>query len=145
MDETLVIRGVALSGKAVDLILAGARKKTAEFGVPMCVAVCDASGYLLAFWRSERARLANIQMSIVKATGAALRRRATADELKMRPDDPTQTIRMTLAAGADSTTTLSGGIPILIGDELVGAIGVSGGHREQDIAIAQAGIDALGL
>lgn len=146
MDETLLIRnGITLSAKAVDLIVAGAGKKAVEIGVPMCIAVVDASGYLLAFRRSEDARLANIQMSITKAVSAALRRRATADELKLRPEDPVQSVRTTLAAGADKVTSMSGGIPIFVEDQLVGAIGVSGGSRDQDIPVAQAGIDALGI
>ncbi|MBV1912419.1 MAG: heme-binding protein, partial [Cycloclasticus sp.] len=36
-----------------------------------------------------------------------------------------------------------GGLPIMEGDELIGAIGVSGGSEEEDIICAQAGIDAI--
>jgi uncharacterized protein GlcG (DUF336 family) len=38
--------------------------------------------------------------------------------------------------------TFGGGLPIMEGDELIGAIGVSGGSEEEDIICAQAGIDA---
>jgi len=39
--------------------------------------------------------------------------------------------------------TFGGGLPIFEGDDLIGAVGVSGGSEEEDIACAQAGIDAI--
>ena len=36
-----------------------------------------------------------------------------------------------------------GGLPIVVNDQRIGGIGVSGGSEEQDDAIAQAGLDAL--
>ena len=38
---------------------------------------------------------------------------------------------------------LEGGIPIIVGGKLIGAIGASGGTSPQDAQVAQAGIDAL--
>jgi uncharacterized protein GlcG (DUF336 family) len=37
-----------------------------------------------------------------------------------------------------------GGFPITIGDVVVGAIGVSGGHYSQDVQVAEAGLAAVG-
>ena len=37
-----------------------------------------------------------------------------------------------------------GGFPISVGDVIVGAIGVSGGHYSQDSEVAQAGLGAVG-
>lgn len=39
--------------------------------------------------------------------------------------------------------TFGGGLPIRVGDRVVGGIGVSGGSVEQDVACAQAGLDAM--
>lgn len=39
---------------------------------------------------------------------------------------------------------IGGGIPIVVGDAVVGAIGVSTGTPAQDIECAQAGVDAVG-
>ena len=36
-----------------------------------------------------------------------------------------------------------GGYPIKVGDAVVGAIGVSGGHYSQDMEVAQAGLTAV--
>lgn len=146
MSDAFILRNrVALAAAGADAAAAAAKRKAVEIGVPMCIAVVDAGGHLLAFARNDDTRLANIQMAITKAVSAVMRRRATADELKLRPEDPIQTIRTTLAAGAHAATALSGGIPIYVDGELVGGIGVSGGHREQDIACAEAGIAALGV
>jgi uncharacterized protein GlcG (DUF336 family) len=40
-------------------------------------------------------------------------------------------------------TNLGGGLPIILGGEVVGAIGVGSGTTEQDIAVAEAGRDAV--
>lgn len=144
MDEKLIVRNrIALTCKGAQVMLRAAERKAEEIGVPMCIAIVDAGGELLAYSRMDGGRIANGHMALTKAVSAATRGRATADELKMRPDDPIQTIRATLAAGPERVTSLSGGIPIVIDGQIVGAIGVSMGHREQDIAVAEAGIDAL--
>ena len=44
---------------------------------------------------------------------------------------------------ATNVTLLGGGLPLMIGDELVGGLGCSGGSVEQDIQCAQAGVAAL--
>jgi uncharacterized protein GlcG (DUF336 family) len=51
-----------------------------------------------------------------------------------------------LAAGAvggiDRLVVFGGGYPIKVGDTIVGAIGVSGGHYNQDMDVAKAGLTA---
>ena len=53
-----------------------------------------------------------------------------------------------LAAGAvggiDRLVIFGGGFPITVADQVVGAIGVSGGHYSQDMEVAQAGLGILG-
>src|SRR6201999_269596 len=53
-----------------------------------------------------------------------------------------------LAAGAvggiDRLVIFGGGFPINVGDKVVGAIGVSGGHYSQDMEVAQAGLAVVG-
>jgi glc operon protein GlcG len=146
MDETLILRGgITLSSRGADVLLAAAKTTANEMGIPMCIAVVDVGGSLLGFGRTDDARLGNIQMAITKAVSAVMRRRATAEELAIRPDDPTQTIRTTLAAGIDKVTAMSGGIPIFAEGQLIGGIGVSGGRGHEDVAVAQAAIEVLGV
>ena len=51
---------------------------------------------------------------------------------------------MGAAPGIDRLIVFGGGYPIKVGDAVVGAIGVSGGHYSQDMEVAQAGLSALG-
>jgi uncharacterized protein GlcG (DUF336 family) len=48
------------------------------------------------------------------------------------------------ARGSARVIVFSGGIPLTHQDEILGAIGVSGGEVDQDHAVAQAGVAALG-
>ena len=40
---------------------------------------------------------------------------------------------------------IEGGVPVLLGQQLLGAVGVSGGTSQQDGIVAEAGIAALEL
>jgi glc operon protein GlcG len=131
----------------IDLTLEGSRAvldaavaAADAIGTPMCIAVTDAAGHLLAFYRMDGARTSNIGLALTKAVSASTRRRATADEF--RPDEA-QVIRKSLAMGTDRMTAMPGGIPIVVEGQVIGAIGVSNGHGEEDIAVARAGIAAL--
>ncbi|MGA7932770.1 MAG: heme-binding protein [Kovacikia sp.] len=44
---------------------------------------------------------------------------------------------------AGQVTNLQGGLPIILAGQVVGAIGIGSGTGEQDVIVAQAGIDAL--
>jgi uncharacterized protein GlcG (DUF336 family) len=144
MDESLIVRGgITLSAKGAELLIKSARETAEAMAVPMCIAVVDSGGNLFAFFRTDDARIANIQIAMTKATSAVTRRRATSEELAIRPEDPAQAIRTTLAAGIDRVTAMSGGIPLYVEGQLVGGIGVSGGTGREDIAVAQSAVDAF--
>jgi glc operon protein GlcG len=59
------------------------------------------------------------------------------------PLDDFSGIVIPLAAGPENYITISGGLPIVVDGRCVGAVGVSGGLGEQDVEVAQAGLDAL--
>ena len=49
-----------------------------------------------------------------------------------------------LALATDGKLTcIRGGLPLMVGGQCVGGIGVSAGTEEQDVMVAQAGVDAL--
>ena len=118
----------------VDAALAEA----ARLGVPQCVAVVDSGGHLLAFARSDGARIGSISIALTKAVSAATRKRPTAEE---GGGDPIMTIRLALAA--ERLTGIGGGLPIVIEGHVVGAIGVSSGTVDEDTTVARAGLAAL--
>lgn len=123
-------------------MVSAAEVKAEEFGIPYCIAVVDAAGELLAFARQDGARRACVELSIGKATTARLFDASTADLNAMAaPGAPLYGIAQ---INGGKVVLLGGGVPVTRNDSLAGAIGASAGTAEQDIAVAQAGIAALG-
>jgi glc operon protein GlcG len=125
-----------LTYAAAAVAIAAAVAKSREIAAPECIAVVDAGGNLLAFARVEGAAVLALEPAIAKA--------ATSASLGM----PTGGIPFEFGANlgiasAGGITNLGGGFPIVLGDEIVGAIGVGSGTTEQDIAVAAAGRDAV--
>ena len=131
-----VVESARLTHEGAMRVLQAAMAEAADMGVPQCIAVTDASGRLLAFVRMDGAKFLSIRTSIRKAmTGASGR-------------VPTGSIdaehAVTLGLVSDGRlTNLKAGIPIEIGGEVVGAVGVSSGSGEQDLEVALAGVAAL--
>jgi glc operon protein GlcG len=97
------------------------------------VAVVDSGGNLVAFQRMDGAQLASIQVSEHKARAAATFRRETkAFENAIQQNNFNV---MTL----DGVIASRGGIPLVEGGKLIGAIGCSGGTGSQDEAACKVG------
>ncbi|HEX9058201.1 MAG TPA: heme-binding protein [Ktedonobacterales bacterium] len=123
-------------------MIAAAEKKAEEIGHPFAIAIVDEGGALKAFSRMDNAALFAVQIAQDKAytsIGFGMSTDAWHDFIK---DDPP------LAAGAttgiDRLVVFGGGYPIKINGQVVGGIGVSGGHYTQDMVVAQAGLDVVG-
>lgn len=128
-----------LTAAGARAVLDAALAEADRIGVPECVAVVDAGGQLLAFGRNDGARTASISIALTKATSAATRKRATADE---GGGDLLATIRSALAA--DCVTGIGGGLPLVVDGQVVGGIGASSGTIDEDTIVARAGLAALG-
>jgi uncharacterized protein GlcG (DUF336 family) len=120
---------------ALKILQAGMRKAD-EMGVPQCIAVTDAAGQLLAFVRMDGARFLSIRTSLRKAMTAASSRQPTGSL------EQEHGVKLAFATGGRMTNLLAG-VPIVVGEEVVGAVGVSSGTGEQDLEVALAGIAAL--
>lgn len=123
-------------------VLAAAEKRAQEIGVPMDIAVVDDGGHLLAFIRMDGAKLSSVQIAITKAVSAAIRRMPTGP---MPPGaEPNLLLSLALAIGSQGQQTpIRGGLPLVVDNVCVGAIGVSNGTEEQDTDVARAGAAAL--
>jgi glc operon protein GlcG len=100
------------------------------------IAVVDAGGHLLALLRLDETFPASADVATAKARTAALFRRPTKDF-----ENAIKNGRHALL-GVDVMTPLEGGVPLVIGRTVVGAIGVSGAHsaqEDEEIARAVAG------
>jgi uncharacterized protein GlcG (DUF336 family) len=125
----------------VDQALAKARELKIR---PLCVAVLDDGGHLKALKRDDGASILRPRIAIGKAWGAigmGESSRHLADRLKERP--------AFLGALSDMTggkvVPVPGGVLIMDGTNIIGAVGASGGTADEDEACAVAGIQAAGL
>jgi uncharacterized protein GlcG (DUF336 family) len=123
-------------------MIQAAEAKAKEIGMGICTTVVDESGVMKAFGRMDGAPLIAVDVSRQKAVTAVGFGMPTGkpwyDFVK---DDPI------LSAGVhdiNDFTLLGGGSPIQIEGAIVGAVGVSGGHYEQDEACTNAALALLG-
>ncbi|MDA8323657.1 MAG: heme-binding protein [Actinomycetota bacterium] len=119
-------------------MIEAAEREAAEMGQPFVIAVVDDSGVLKAFSRMDGAPLLSVQVAQDKAYTAAGFGMATDAWHEFVKDDPP--LAMGATTGIDRLVVFGGGYPISIGGQVVGAIGVSGGHYSQDMRVAQAGL-----
>jgi uncharacterized protein GlcG (DUF336 family) len=125
------------------IMLAAAEAKAVQLGISYNIAVVDAGGHLLAFYREDRAMLGSVDLAINKAVTAQMFIKTTDYVAELaQPGAPLYGIQQT---NAGKVVIFGGGIPILIDGDVAGAIGASAGTIEQDIEVAEAGIAALGL
>src|SRR5215510_8214042 len=101
----------------------------------MAVAVVDPNGTLIYYEKMDNTQLGSADVAVEKARSAARFKR------------PTKAFQDALAAGGAGLRILSlagavaveGGVPLVMGGRIVGAIGASGGTSQQDGATAAAG------
>ena len=122
-------------------IIAAAEKKAAEIGQPMNIAVADAGGNLVAHVRMDKAWMGSIDISINKAWTSRAFDIATKD-LAGHSQSGDQFFGIH-ASNHGRVMIFAGGIPLKKGDQVVGAIGVSGGSGAQDHEVAEAGVQAF--
>lgn len=128
-----------LSYRDAMVLMDGAEAKAREIGVPMCIAVCDEAGHLIAFQRMDGAKILSVALSQDKAMTSAISRRPTHEyNARCIPGNLVFGIHTSLAG---HFSIVGGGLAVDIGDGgVVGGIGVSGGAPEQDIACAEAAL-----
>jgi uncharacterized protein GlcG (DUF336 family) len=136
-----VFEKASVSSDLAHRIIAAAEARAAELEVPMVIAVCDESGVLKAFSRMDGAALLSVQIAQDKAYTAVGFGMATHGWHDFIKDDPP--LAAGAAPGIDRLVIFGGGYPIKVGDQVVGAIGVSGGHYSQDMKVAEAGLTAI--
>ncbi|MCU1481002.1 MAG: Cob(I)alamin adenosyltransferase [Subtercola sp.] len=131
-----------VSQESASSIIEGATAKAKELGVAAVIAVVDESAVLKAFYRMDGTLLLPVQVAQAKARSAALLSVDNGVMFDALEADPEMRSGLIAQPGV---TLMGGGLVLRDGDEIVGAVGVSGGSTEQDITIATAGRDAAGL
>src|SRR6187455_414606 len=105
----------------------------------MAVAIVDTAGDLVYFEKMDDTQVGSVEVAIAKARSAARFKR------------PTKAFQDALAAGGEGLRILAlngaipvdGGVPLVVGGKIVGAIGMSGGTSAQDGQAAAAGAAVL--
>ena len=128
-----------LSIEDARILIDGAREKAKEIGVPMCIAVTDDSGNLIAFERMNGGKAHSIEVAQDKAFTAGAARKATHEYNAVNTPGNLAFGIHTEAGGHIST--VGGGLPVVIEGDCVGGIGASSGSPLQDMEVSQAGLD----
>jgi glc operon protein GlcG len=127
----------SLTSADVHKMMAACRAEAAKNDWKVSIAILDEGGFLLHFDRMDGAPLISAEVAMGKARTSALTRQPTKfweERVKERP----------AFANFPAGLLIQGAVPIRHGDDVVGAIGVSGVQSAQDEQIAQAGAAALG-
>jgi glc operon protein GlcG len=105
----------------------------------MAVAIVDPAGDLVYFEKMDNTQVGSVDVAIAKARASARFKR------------PTKAFQDALAAGGegwrilslDGAVAVEGGLPLIVGGKIIGAIGASGGASQQDGVTAAAGAGTL--
>jgi glc operon protein GlcG len=122
-----------ITAEGAEALIAKGEEKARALRRTVNIAVVDNGGNLVAFERMDGAFLAGVDLSLGKARSA------------LRFEEPTAKIEATIHDGRYALITagaveMQGGIPIMHGGEIVGAIGVSGADASTDVPIAEAAL-----
>ena len=139
-DAQTMSYGTPITAETAKKIAAPAIAEARKNQWMMAIAIVDPSGDLVYFEKMDDTQVGSVDVAISKARSAARFKR------------PTKAFQDALAAGGEGLRILAlsgavpvdGGVPIVVGGKIVGAIGVSGGTSAQDGQVAAAGTAAAG-
>lgn len=118
--------------------LEAARVEAGCIGKPVSIAIVDAACVLVLFERMDGVNTFTAVVAEGKACASAFTGRASGALAEWSTTFPSLTTGLS-ARLAGRFMAVQGAVPIRVGDELVGAIGVSGAAADEDERIAQAG------
>ncbi|MGC4051246.1 MAG: heme-binding protein [Paludibaculum sp.] len=122
-------------------MLAAAESVAVSLGVAYNIAVVDAGGHLVAFLRQDGALIGSIDLAIDKAVTSRIFDKPTSELARLAQSG--QPLYGIQESNSGKVVIFGGGIPVLRNGAIIGAVGASAGTVEQDIAVAQAAVDAL--
>jgi uncharacterized protein GlcG (DUF336 family)/quercetin dioxygenase-like cupin family protein len=126
-----------LTLEAAKAVAAAAEAEAIKRGATVVIAVVDDGGHVVLLERLNDTQVASVEVGIGKArTAAIFRRPSKVFEDQIRDG-------RVAALALPGATPLQGGVPLVVGSQVVGAIGVSGNTPQEDEDIAKAGAAAL--
>jgi len=136
----LAVDQKVISSEAANLAVCAAIEEAVKLDIKINVEVVDSSGLPMAFLRMTGAYIHSIEIAKDKAFTASSFGLATNEWESIFKDNPILKVGIPTRA---RLVVFGGGLPIKNGDDIIGAIGVSGGSEKQDIQCAEAGTKAL--
>jgi uncharacterized protein GlcG (DUF336 family) len=129
--------GTPISLERADAVLAAAVAEAKKRDWKLICAVVDSGANLVSFKRMDGAQIASISIAKHKArTAAKYRRETKVFESAIQNNFP-------YVATLDDVIASRGGIPLVEGGKMIGAIGCSGGTGSQDEVVAKVGAVAI--
>jgi len=136
----LIVMNHSVTLDTAKLLIDAAEKRAEEIDNPMVIAVANDEGNLVAQHRMDGAWLASVSISRNKAYTAAALDMPTHELAE--PSEPGNSLYGLQSTDEGRIVIFGGGYPLLDeSEEVVGAFGVSGGAVEQDMDVAEAGVD----
>jgi len=129
-----------ISAEQAQAVLMAAVAKATEIDTKMNIAVVDAGANLKAFIRMDGAWIGSIDISQMKARTARFFDMNTGIVGSL--SQPGGSL-FNIEHSNGGLITFPGGVPLMDGDTVIGAIGVSGSSVENDHEVAEAGAGAL--
>lgn len=123
-----------------ELMLDAAQAEAERRGIGQTLCIADAGGWPIVLRRLDGGKPTSPEIAMNKAFTAACHRRPTHTYTNAQPNQEAFGI-MNMHGGRFSIFV--GGWPIEVEGQVVGGVGVSGGHTADDIACCQAAISAL--
>ncbi|MDQ0028100.1 uncharacterized protein GlcG (DUF336 family) [Variovorax paradoxus] len=135
----IISYGPPLSLDVARKIASAAEAEAKANGWPMVIAVMDSGSNLVVLHKMDQAQTGSVTIAQAKAESAVRFKR------------PTKVFEEALTTGGinlrllatHSACPLEGGLPLMVGGQLVGAIGVSGMQSTQDAQVAAVGAKAM--
>ncbi len=126
--------GPPISASRAQAAISAAAAEAAHRGWPLNIAVVDSGGNLVSFLRMDGAQTASIAIAEHKARAAVKYRRAT-----RYFEDALQDKDLKYILTLDDVIASRGGIPLVDGGKLIGAVGCSGATGSQDEVVCKVG------
>jgi uncharacterized protein GlcG (DUF336 family) len=134
-----------LTLKEADTIIDATLAKARDMNLnPMCVAVVDSGGYLIALKREDNAPIIRPDLALAKAWTSAAFGLSTA-EMEERAKQRPWFIGAIANMPSGKIVPVAGALPIRRGGALIGAVGATGAAATDDEVCVRAGLEAAGL
>jgi glc operon protein GlcG len=125
--------------EAAKKMAAAGEAEARQNGWNIAIAIVDANGGLILFHKLDETQPGSIAVAQGKARAAALFKR------------PSKAMEEAIAGGKlaflaiDGIVPMQGGLPVVVDDKVIGAVGVSGVTSAQDEQVAQAALGGLSV